>query len=175
MWRAWNGREWSEVTRPYAPSSPLPTLDLVTLVVLARVRSWGVASYFLGLALAVGAVAHLPGHAQPDSPVVASALLGIGTGLFLGGSICFALGVRVLRGRWSIDAVLPFVNVLSLSTLVSRGLELPQTTPRIVSEAVITVVFILYFREASFLALALGALALSHVTRLRWLIDGALR
>jgi hypothetical protein len=123
QWRVWTGTQWSEMTRPYGenPSTRLAP-NLTLLQSLARVRQLGVVSVIGGLGLLVGVLAHWPGTANPAPKIFSSIALGVAVALFFIGSFICAFAVRELRGRWSLDAYLPGLNMFVASALVTSRL-----------------------------------------------------
>lgn len=124
QWRVWTGSNWSEVTRPYGEANVTPRLaaNFSLVRALRRMLGAGIIGVVGGLGLLVSVLAHWPGTADPTPEwfaLVASntavALLALGSG------VC-AVGVRELRGHWSIDAFIPGVNFLVVSALVAQRL-----------------------------------------------------
>jgi hypothetical protein len=177
QWRVWNGTDWSTVTRPYGePTRPSPAArlgvdELATLGTLRRLTQFGVLAYYAGVALLVGIVAHWPGHAHPESPRVASAALGAAIGLVMIGSISFATSVRALRGRWSLDAVIPVLNTFAASWWMSRRLGAVNPGFRLFTDAVITVGFVALSPSQPWVGVALASVAFTQLARTYMLID----
>lgn len=175
-WRVWNGAEWTLVTRPYGDAlardrPSLEAADLATIDSLRRVTRFGVLAYYTGFALLVSILAHWPGHAHPVSPRFASVTLGAALGLGAVGTAAFATLVRALRGRWTLDAVIPVLNTFVAAYWTSRRLGLARTSARLVTDALITVGFVLLCGRQPWVGLALAGVAFSQLARAFALVD----
>ncbi|MBW4031008.1 MAG: DUF2510 domain-containing protein [Acidobacteria bacterium] len=177
QWRVWNGSDWSHVTRPYGevatPTSPVHfgVDDLATLGTLRRLTQFGILAYYTGFALLISLIAHWPGRAHPVSPRFASATLGAAIGLTLIGALAFAATVRALRGRWTLDAVIPVLNTFTASRWMSRRLELVNAGPRQLIDVLLTVGFILLCPTQPWVGVALASVAFNQLARTYALID----
>ncbi|MFI5036688.1 MAG: hypothetical protein ACHQFZ_10845 [Acidimicrobiales bacterium] len=124
QWRVWTGRDWSSMTRPYgdpaAATSLVETLGLVTAV--HRLARYGVVALFAGLGLVVSVATHGPGSAHALGTTLAATLLSLALGLLAIGSASYALAGRELVGRWSPAVLVPGLNVVVVSSLISRAL-----------------------------------------------------
>lgn len=177
QWRVWNGAEWSTVTRPYAapsePASPstFGVAELAMLNTLRRLTQFGVLAYYAGFALLVSVIVHWPGHAHPVSARFASATLGAAIGLLLIGAISFAASVHALRGRWTIDGVIPVWNTFAASYWMSRRLAIANPAPRLMVDALITVGFVALVGTQPWVGVALASVAFAQLARAYVLID----
>lgn len=177
QWRVWNGSAWSDVTRPYGESAPVPStprLGVEELAVMGSLRHlsrFGILAYYTGFALLVGLMAHWPGHVDPVSPRFASATLGAAIGLTLIGAISFAASVRALRGRWTLDALIPVVNTFAAALWMSRHLGLTTPSPRIFIDAFLTIGFVVLCPTQPWVGIALASVAFTQLVRTYALID----
>jgi hypothetical protein len=168
QWRVWNGREWSNVTKPYnvtAPAEPIPlVLDVLTAV--RYLRSVGIPVLFAGFALLISLLAHLPGTAQPLTNTWASAAFTVAIGAIAFGSILCGYLVRAIQGHWSVDAFIPIVNLLSVNVLVARALRLSSFGSPPLFEALLLGLAGLAFRDPLVTFLLLGSLSRTYLVRL---------
>lgn len=178
QWRVWNGTQWSEVTRPYGArandpehSTHLGPTELETLSTLRRLTQFGVLSYYAGFALLVGLITHWPGRAHPVSARFASATLGAGLGLTLIGALSFAACVRNLRGRWTLDALIPVINSFAASYWMSRRLGLRGFEFRLFADLLITAGFVLLCSSQPWVGVALAGVAFTQLARAYLVID----
>ncbi|HEY5304832.1 MAG TPA: DUF2510 domain-containing protein [Acidimicrobiales bacterium] len=177
QWRVWNGTAWSDVTRPYGEpvssvsSLALDTSGLVLVSALHRLTQFGILAYYAGFALLVSLVAHWPGQPHPVSARFASATLGAAIGLTLIGAISFGVTVRALRGRWTLDAVLPLVNTFAVSYLTSQRIGITRPSTRVTADAVITLGFVVLSPAQPWVGIALAGLAFSQLARTYVLSD----
>lgn len=148
QWRVWTGASWSEVTRAYgdAVESTRFVASLSLIQALRRVLKTGIVGVVGGLGLLVGVLAHWPGTAHPVPEWFALVASNLAVALLLVGTIVCAFGVRELKGRWSLEAFLPGVNLFVASALVTRRLG-PVKAWRIISEIVLLVVFAVASRD----------------------------
>jgi hypothetical protein len=178
----WNGTTWSDVTRSYAPLIESPATDqptpapfnattLVVVAALHRLTQFGVLAYYAGFALLVSLVAHWPGQPHPVTARFANATLGAAMGLTLIGAISFAVCVYALRGRWTWDALIPFVNTLVASYLISNRLGLNNSRYRVGADAFITVGFVLLCPSEPWVGVALAGVAFTQLARAYVLLD----
>ncbi|HEY5120493.1 MAG TPA: DUF2510 domain-containing protein [Acidimicrobiales bacterium] len=178
QWRVWNGTEWSDVTRPYGtgvmtqvPTTSFGPSELETLSALRHLTQFGILAYYAGFALLVGLIAHWPGHAHPVSARFASATLGAALGLTLIGTLSFAGCVRGLRGRWTLDALIPVVNSFAASYWMSRHLGLTGFEFRLFADALITAGFVLLCASQPWVGIALAGVAFTQLARTYLVID----
>ena len=177
QWRVWNGAAWSNVTRPYgeASATPAPTHlgidELATLGALRRLTQVGILAYYTGFAFLSSLIGHWPGRIHPVSPRFASAAAGAAIGLVLIGAIAFAASVRALRGRWTLDAVIPVVNTFAAAWWMSLRLDLGNALPRLVVDALLTAGFVLLCPTQPWVGVALASVAFNQLARTYALID----
>jgi hypothetical protein len=138
----WTGSKWSEVTRPYGdPRLPAGLATNLSLVqALGRVRGVGVVGVVGGFGLLVSVLAHWPGTAHPTPEWFALIATGTAVAMLALGSVACAFGAKELRGRWSIDAIIPGVNFLLVSSLVAQRLG-RQSFIRNIADVVLLAVF----------------------------------
>lgn len=178
QWRVWNGNEWSDVTRPYGAratvqesTTGLGLSELETLGTLRRLTQYGILAYYAGFALLVGVITHWPGHAHPVSVRFAGVTLGTGLGLTLIGALSFAACVRGLRGRWTLDAVIPVINTFAASYWMSRRLSLKGFEFRLFADALITVGFVMLCASQPWVGIALAGVAFTQLARAYLVLD----
>jgi hypothetical protein len=178
QWRVWNGAEWSDVTRPYGvgamnqvPTASFGPPEIETLGALRHLTQFGIMAYYAGFALLVGLVTHWPGHAHPVSARFASATLGAALGLTLIGTLSFAGCVRGLRGRWTLDALIPVINSFAASYWMSRRLGLKGFEFRLFADALITAGFVLLCASQPWVGVALAGVAFTQLARTYLVID----
>jgi hypothetical protein len=142
QWRVWNGTDWSDVTRPYGDAVVAPRFvtNLGLVQAMRRVLDAGIVGVVGGLGLLEGVLAHWPGTAHPTPEWFALAGSDVAIALMLVGAVVCAFGVKELKGRWTLEAFLPGVNLFIASALVTRRLGRMKLW-RIVSEIVLLVLF----------------------------------
>ncbi|MDE3064376.1 MAG: hypothetical protein KGJ36_01745 [Acidobacteriota bacterium] len=154
QWRVWTGREWSSATRPYGeratPGAAVESLHLVTAV--HRLVRYGVVAVFAGLGLLVSVAAHWPGSAHPMDAGVATTLLSAALAMLAIGVVTYALAGRELVGRWAPSLLVPGVNVLVVSTLVSSHLGERGALRRMGVDAALLALFVLQSGAHPYLA-----------------------
>jgi hypothetical protein len=173
QWRVWTGSTWSELTRPYGPASapaaaqatPAVVSSLALIDGLNRLVRYGTLALFTGLGLVVSVFAHWPGTAHPTPLWFAMTALDTGLGLLVIGSACYGWAARLLQGHWSIEALLPGVNVLMVSALVTQRLGGRSPLWRVVSETILLALFVVQSHAEPWLAIAPALVALDHM---RW-------
>ena len=172
-WRVWTGAEWSETTRPYdtRPYDTRPTSAATYATAPTYLRRYGVMSLFAGLGLLVSVLAHWPGTAHPSPVWFAFAASDLAVGLLTLGSVLYALGARALLQRWTPAAVVPGLNVLFVSGLLGEALEGRWPTRRVVSEAIILILFVAEAHAQAWLAIAPVLVGLTHLGALDALGD----
>lgn len=163
QWRVWTGTNWSEVTRPYGESGAVaprfaPSLPLV--LALRRIHTTGIIGVLGGLGLLVSVLAHWPGTAHPAPEWFAVGATGIASLLLIVGSVVCAFGVKELEGRWSLEALIPGLNLFVASALVTRRLG-SRRMWRIVSELILLAIFIVSSR--SDLWLCIGPVIVAYI------------
>ncbi|MGA7833895.1 MAG: DUF2510 domain-containing protein [Acidimicrobiales bacterium] len=148
QWRVWTGAGWSEVTRPYGeaagPARFPASFGLVSA--LRRVLSLGIVGVLGGLGLLVSVLTHWPGTAHPAPQWFAVTATGVAGVLLVVGSVVCAFGVKELEGRWTLEALIPGVNLFVASALVTRRLG-SRRVWRIVSEMVLLGIFVVSSRN----------------------------
>jgi hypothetical protein len=168
QWRVWTGRGWSAVTRPYGdPVSPAPlaeTLGLVTAV--QYLIRYGVVATFAGLGLVVSIVAHWPGTAHPIDATLAATLLSSALALLAIGSACYSFAGRELVGRWVPAVLVPGVNVVVVSSMVSRQLGESGPLRRVAVDAALVTLYVLQSRHYPYLAVVPALVSLDLTTAL---------
>lgn len=164
QWRVWTGTTWSEVTLPYGESSSVvaprfaPSLNLV--LALRRVLTIGIVGVLGGLGLLVSVLAHWPGTAHPTPEWFAAVATGLASLLLIVGSVVCAFGVKELEGRWSLEAVIPGINLFVASALVTRRLG-SRRMWRIVSEIILLAIFVVSSRND--LWLCIGPVIVAYI------------
>lgn len=172
QWRVWTGSKWSEVTRPYGDlraTTPLAA-NLSLVHALRRVWSVGVVGVVGGLGLLVSVLAHWPGTAHPTPEWFALVASSTAVAMLALGSVAFAFGAKELRGRWSIDALIPGVNFLLVSALVAQRLG-RQSFVRNFSEVVLLAAFAASSHADVWLGLAPMIVAFTQTLWVGALID----
>ncbi len=156
-WRVWTGTQWSHVTRDYGRPA---TADVgrgdgavALALALQRMLRVGVVGVVGGLSLMVNVLVHWPGTAHPTPQWFAVTASGLATALLTVGSFVSAETVRALRGRWTVDAVIPGINFLAVGALVAARLGRTSHV-RTAAEVVLLVIFTTSSRAAPWLDLA---------------------
>ena len=125
QWRAWNGREWTNLTEPFGTPPTRDPLQLVTLGVLRRLRWSALPALYLGLGLLVGAYdtrpTSTPGVAAL-TPVEWTVELSLALGLIFGSTVAFAVALRLLEGRGRVAHFVPLVSSWRLTRLSAARL-----------------------------------------------------
>jgi hypothetical protein len=167
QWRVWTGSNWSELTKPYGePVVVTPvTSSLALISALHRLVRYGIVAFFAGLGLVVNVLAHWPGTAHPTPVWFATSALDIGIGLLAVGSVCFSLAARELEGRWTIEGLVPGVNVLMVSGLITQRIGGRSPVWRVATEVVLLAVFIGQSHTQLWLGIAPALVTLDHM---RW-------
>lgn len=162
QWRVWTGAAWSEVTRPYGDAVTVTRLStsLSLIQAMRRVFGAGVVGVVGGIGLLVSVLAHWPGTAHPAPRWFALAASDAAVALIAVGSVVCAFGVKELRGRWSLEAFVPGVNLFIASVLVRRRLGQSRTW-RIVSEVLLLALFAAAFHDE--LWLSVGPVIVAYV------------
>ena len=176
QWRVWNGAAWSNITRAYGPPAsdpvaPFGPAELDTLSALHRLNRFGLLAYYVGFALVVSVTTHWPGHARAMSLRVASPLLGVAIGLTLIGALAFAAVVRALRGRWSVEAVVPVLNSFVASSLISRRLGIANNTLRLGLDALVTLGYVTLSSTNAWFGVFFASVAAYQYVRSSLLVD----
>jgi hypothetical protein len=178
QWRVWNGTQWSDVTRPYGDQIPplaakgvFDGSRLDTLGAMRRLTQFGIVAYYAGFALLVSLITHWPGRAHAVSARFAGATLGAAVGLIVIGTLSFASSVRGLRGRWTLDAVIPVINTFAASYWMSRQLGLKGFEFRLFADALITTGFVLLCSSQPWVGIALAGVAFTQLARAYLVID----
>lgn len=173
QWRVWTGTNWSEVTRPYGEHSvvaPRLATSLALVLALRRVLTAGIAGVLGGLGLLVSVLAHWPGTAHPTPEWFAVVATGVASLLLMVGSVVCAFGVKELEGRWSLEAVIPGINLFVASALVTRRLG-SRRMWRIVSEIILLAIFVVSSRNDLWLCVGPVIVAYIESTWFNALID----
>jgi hypothetical protein len=116
------------------------------VLALRRVLSIGIVGVLGGLGLLVSVLAHWPGTAHPTPEWFAVVATGVASLLLVVGSVVCAFGVKELEGRWSLEAVIPGVNLFVASVLVTRRLG-SRRMWRIASEVILLAIFVVSSRD----------------------------
>jgi hypothetical protein len=138
----WTGVDWSEVTRPFGAPGAATTVanSLALLQALRRVRVVGIVGVLGGLTLLVSVLAHWPGTAHPAPRWFAVSASNVALALLIVGTVVCAFGVKELRGRWTLEAFVPGVNLFVASVVVTRRLGRTRVW-RVVAEVILLVLF----------------------------------
>lgn len=173
QWRVWTGSTWSELTRPYADPVVKPSVitSLALIAALYRLVRYGIVAFFAGLGLVVNVLGHWPGTAHPTPLWFAATALDTGIGLLFVGTLCFSLAARELEGHWSIEAIVPGINVLFVSALVTRRLAGRSSLWRVMTEVLLLALFIGQSHSDLWLALAPALVTLDQMRWTSTLID----
>ncbi len=173
QWRVWTGTAWSSLTRPYGDPVDRRTradnADPALARALERASTIGVVGVLGGLGLLVSVLAHWPGTADPTPRWFAVTASGVALALLVVGSATYALAARALRGHWTVDAVVPGLNVLVVDVLASRRLGRPSSL-RVAAEVALLVVFCLSAHVDAWLGVAPVIVALGQTLWLRTLV-----
>ncbi|MHB2029412.1 MAG: DUF2510 domain-containing protein [Acidimicrobiales bacterium] len=172
QWRVWTGEKWSEMTKPYGETRA--NTSLVVNVSLAqslrRTATFGVLGVIGGIGLLVSVTSHWPGTVAPTSTWFAYVASGVAIALLVIGSVVSTFAVYDLRGRWTIDAFVPVVNLFVVSSLVSTRLGRPAAL-RLGSDVILLVVFALSSHANVWLGVAPVIVAFSQSMWIHALID----
>jgi hypothetical protein len=174
QWRVWTGTAWSSLTRPYGARVNArardTTSDLALARALQRVTTIGALGVLGGLGLLVSVLAHWPGTADPTPRWFAVSASGVALVLLVIGSATYALAVKALRGRWTLDAVVPGLNYLVVGVLAARRLGRPSAL-RVTAEVVLLVIFATSAHVDAWLGVAPVIVTVGQSLWLRVLID----
>jgi len=172
MWRVWTASTWSNMTRDYGPPArPTSVAGSLSLIgALSTLVRYGVVGIFGGVGLLVGVLAHWPGTAQPATLNFCVIALGAATGLLAVGTTCFAFAGRELAHRWTIWSVVPGLNVIVVSALISVRLG-ARPGLRVTSEVVLMVMFAAWYHQDPLLAFIPAMVAIGHSRWITSLID----
>ena len=172
QWRVWTGSQWSNLTRDFG-SAPVRTSIVSSLSLLDALYSlvrYGVVGIFGGIGLLVGILAHWPGTAQPATLTFCVIALGAAVGMLAVGTACFAFAGRELAQRWTLWAVVPGLNVIVVSVLISVRLG-AKPALRVTSEVILMVLFASYYHRDPWLVLVPAVVAIGHSRWITSLID----
>ena len=172
QWRVWTGSQWSSMTRDYGPSASNTSMagSLSLLDALYSLVRYGVVGIFGGIGLLVGVLAHWPGTAQPANLTFCVVALGAAVGMLAVGSACFAFAGRELAQRWTLWSLVPGVNVVVVSVLISERLG-ARPGLRVGSEVVLMVMFASWYHLDPWLVLVPAVVAIGHSRWITSLID----
>jgi hypothetical protein len=167
QWRVWTGTSWSELTKHYGEPDVAPSVvsSLPLIGAPHRLVLYGIVSFFAGLGLVVNVLGHWPGTANPAPVWFATSALTVGIGVLVIGSVCFSLAARELEGRWTIEGVIPGINMLMVSALVTQRLGGRSAAWRVGTEVVLLAVFISQSHSELWLGVAPALVTLDHM---RW-------
>lgn len=174
QWRVWTGTAWSSLTRPYGERvgerARDAASDLALARALGRVTTVGVLGVLGGLGLLVSVLAHWPGTAHPTPRWFAVSANGVALALLVIGSATYALAAKELRGRWTLDALVPGLNYLAVGVLAARRLGRPSAL-RATAEVVLLVIFATSAHLDAWLGVAPVIVAVGQSLWLRVLVD----
>jgi hypothetical protein len=160
------------MTRDYGPVTGRASLvgSLSLLDALYSLVRYGVVGIFGGIGLLVGVLAHWPGTAQPATLTFCIISLGASVGMLAVGTACFAFAARELTQRWTLWSVVPGLNVIVVSVLISVRLG---TRPglRVSSEVVLMAMFASWYHRDPWLAVVPAVVAIGHSRWITSLID----
>jgi hypothetical protein len=167
QWRWWTGAAWAASTISYgAPVAPMSIAsDIALIQALHRLVRYGIAMFFIGLAVLVSVQAHWPGSAQPVSETFAVTLANAAVAFVLFGSVCFAFAARELEGNWTWWAFVPVLNLFVVLTLVTRRLG-GRPVQRVGADVLLMLLFVLQFHNEMWLCIAPVILAVGES---RWI------
>lgn len=120
QWRAWNGRTWASVTRPFHSAPFTPLENLARARERRRVKYFGVLTQFAGVVLGANVLAPDP-RATTHSFVLATALT-VAVALTLVGTVQVAVFLRRQTPLGSLARYLPVVNLMVLRQGLSASL-----------------------------------------------------
>jgi hypothetical protein len=172
QWRWWTGNAWAGSTVPYGEATvPVSLASNIGLIqALHRLVRYGIAMFFIGLAVLVSVQAHWPGSAQPVSETFAVSLSNVGVALVLFGSVCFAFAARELEGRWAWWAFVPVLNLFAVLTIVTRRLG-GRPLQRVGADVFLLGLFVVQFHNQVWLCVAPVILAVGESTWVAALIE----
>lgn len=163
QWRWWTGGAWAASTIPYGePVAPVSMVsDIALIQALHRLVRYGIAMFFIGLAILVSVQAHWPGSAKPVSETFAVTLSNVAVALVLFGSVCFAFAARELEGRWTWWAFVPVLNLFVVLSVVTRRLG-GRPLQRVGADVFLLVLFVVQFHQEMWLCIAPVILAVGE-------------
>ena len=172
MWRVWTGTRWSDMTRDYGPVTRSTSVagSLSLLGALYTLVRYGVAGIFGGIGLVVSVLAHWPGTARPATMTFCAVSLGAAVGMLAVGTACFAFAGRELAQRWALWTVVPGVNVIVVSVLISVRLG-ARPGLRVGSEVVLMVLFASWYHQDPWLVFVPAVVAIGDSRWITSLID----
>ncbi len=126
-WRIWNGREWTDHTRPYGePAAELATRLDVVRAHDALVR-YGIACYFGGYGLVADAFSHRPLVDTKLTTHVYGIVMAIGLTVFLLGHLAMSRAYVTFRTRQLLTPHIPILNVWQWAWLSQAVLSYPPS------------------------------------------------
>jgi hypothetical protein len=160
------------MTREYGPVGQSVSVagSLSLLGALYSLVRYGVVGVFGGIGLLVGVLAHWPGTAQPATLTFCVVSLGAAVGMLAVGTACFAFAGRELEHRWSLWMVVPGLNVIVVSVLISVRLG-ARPGLRVSSEVILMVMFASWYHRDPWLAFIPAVVAIGHSRWITSLID----
>ena len=119
QWRIWNGREWTDTTRPYGDAPPPLSKTLVAVRAHHALARYGVVSYFAGIGLMIDAYHHRPALLATTNVHLYSVFVLLGFALFAIGHFAFTRATSSLLAapHWVVSV--PLVNVVVWSRFVA--------------------------------------------------------
>jgi hypothetical protein len=172
QWRWWTGGAWTASTIPYGEPAPPVSMvsDIALIQALHRLVRYGIAMFFIGLAILVSVAAHWPGSARPVSETFAVTLSNVAVALVLFGSVCFAFAARELQGHWTWWAFVPVLNLFVVLSVVTRRLG-GRPLRRVGADVFLLVLFVVQFHQEMWLCIAPVILAVGESSWVAALIE----
>ncbi len=133
QWRAWNGREWTGLTRAYGDVHELHAEDVVILGVLRRLRWSALPALYVGLGLLVGAMNERPSHVAGVVALSTTSwtiMISLSLGLILGATVAIAVALRLLEDRVRMSQFLPLISAWRLTRVLAALLRAETTLVR---------------------------------------------
>jgi hypothetical protein len=160
------------MTRSYGPAPEAARVfeALPLINELNRVARYGVVGVLGGLGLYVSVLSHWPGSAHPVPTWFAASAMALALTLFFVGSATYAFAARELVGHWSLSALVPLVNVEVVNAQLAQRLG-ASSTRRVVSDAVLLLIFVLQFHQDPWLGVAPVLVALGQSLWLRTYLE----
>ncbi len=128
-WRLWNGRDWTEICRDYAPTREPLTTRLAAVQANHVLASYGAAAYFAGVGLAIDTYHHRPGLSAPLSSSLYGLLLLVSFAMWFVGHLAYtrATITATITSPWL--AGVPFLNTVTWLRRSIRRASYPIGAP----------------------------------------------